>query len=45
MTLALQELLVATERFELTDERTPLLWPLYGPETLGVRCLAAGAGV
>jgi cytochrome P450 len=39
MLTALQELLAATESFELAGGRAPLAWPLYGPESLNVRCL------
>ena len=33
MTLALEELLAATEHFEVAGEVAPVYWPLYGPET------------
>ena len=38
MTLALEELLAATEQFEVAGEVAPVYWPLYGPETLPLRC-------
>lgn len=39
MLTALEELLAATESFRTTGSRTPLHWPLYGPESLGLRCV------
>lgn len=38
MRLALEELLAQTGEFELDGAGTPLRWPLYGPETLPIRC-------
>jgi cytochrome P450 len=38
MRLALEELLAQTAEFELDGRGTPLRWPLYGPETLPIRC-------
>jgi cytochrome P450 len=42
--LALEELLAATEAFELDGELSPLYWPLYGPEVLPIRCWPARGG-
>jgi len=38
--LSLRELLAATASFELGEQQTPLMWPLYGPESLDLSCLA-----
>jgi cytochrome P450 len=40
MRLALEELLAATSHFEVAGEVAPVYWPLYGPESLPVRCEA-----
>ena len=40
MKLALEELLAATEHFEVAGEVAPVYWPLYGPESLPLRCQA-----
>ncbi len=37
----LEELLAATERFDLAGEPTLRAWPVFGPEGLPVRCLPA----
>lgn len=39
--IALQELLASTASFALADEPQWLGWPLYGPETLPLRCVSA----
>lgn len=46
MRLALEELLAATDQFSVADDVAPVYWPLYGPETLPLRCepRARGAG-
>ncbi len=41
MLVAMQELLAATESVELGARRTPLLWPLHGPESLEILVEAA----
>jgi cytochrome P450 len=41
MLVALQELLAATQSFDLGESETPLLWPLYGPESLEIHCRPA----
>jgi cytochrome P450 len=41
MLAAIGELLAATQSFELGAKQTPLLWPLYGPESLEVTVRAA----
>lgn len=43
MLVSIQELLAATDGFELGEHLTPLMWPLYGPETLELRCSVRAA--
>ena len=40
MRLALEELLAATDHFDVAGEVAPVYWPLYGPETLPLRCVS-----
>jgi cytochrome P450 len=40
MRLALEELLAATDHFAVAGDVAPVYWPLYGPESLPLRCEA-----